>query len=163
SLSVSHCASRGEFGLLGRDCRTTKMRKRDARPIIALNAARIRLCVKTLIPRLAQTPGTSGRIRKAENSKTRDRSDPVRGGARGTGIQHSPPQIQAFAKILWDWRTMRPPNSSQPGVSGLPMNMLKGLIRPQLVLIVCEGDLPGVARGASVILHPPVRRTSCSL
>jgi hypothetical protein len=28
-----------EFGLLGRDCRTTKMRKRDARAAIAANAA----------------------------------------------------------------------------------------------------------------------------
>jgi len=30
----------------GRDCRTTKMRKRDVRAVIAANAAQIRLCVK---------------------------------------------------------------------------------------------------------------------
>jgi hypothetical protein len=35
-----------EFGLLCRDCRTTKMRKRDARAAIAANTARIRLCAK---------------------------------------------------------------------------------------------------------------------
>jgi hypothetical protein len=42
---------------------------------IAANVARIRLWVKIVIARLAQSPGTSGRICKAEKSKTRDRSD----------------------------------------------------------------------------------------
>jgi hypothetical protein len=46
-----------EFGLPGGDCRTTKMRKRDGRAAIAANAARIRLCVKAGIARLAQNPG----------------------------------------------------------------------------------------------------------
>jgi hypothetical protein len=41
---------------LGRDCRTTKMRKRDARAIIASIAARIRLCVKTVVAGVAQSP-----------------------------------------------------------------------------------------------------------
>jgi hypothetical protein len=41
--------------LPGRDCRTTKMPKRDARAAIAANAAQIRLCVKTVIARLAQS------------------------------------------------------------------------------------------------------------
>src|SRR6266550_4967463 len=49
-----------EFGLPDRDCRTTKMRERDARAAIAANAAQIRLCVKTFVARLAQSPGTSG-------------------------------------------------------------------------------------------------------
>src|SRR5439155_24397267 len=64
-----------EFGLPRRDCRTTKMRKRDARAAVAAKAAQIRLCVKTFVDRLAQSPGTSGRICKAEKSKTRHRSD----------------------------------------------------------------------------------------
>jgi hypothetical protein len=64
-----------EFGLLGRDCRTTKTRKRDARAFIASNAARIRLCVKTVVRGLAQSPGTNEGIRKAEKSKTQDASD----------------------------------------------------------------------------------------
>ena len=51
------------------------MRERDARAAIAANAAQIRLCVKTVIARLAQSPGTNERICKAEKSKTRDRSD----------------------------------------------------------------------------------------
>ena len=41
--------SQREFGVLGRDCRTAKMRKRDACAIIASIAARIRLCVKTVV------------------------------------------------------------------------------------------------------------------
>src|SRR5262245_21199238 len=49
-------ARQREFGLPGRDCRTTKMRKRDARAAIAANAAQIRLCVKAIIARLAQSP-----------------------------------------------------------------------------------------------------------
>jgi len=68
-------ARQREFGLSGRDCRTTKMRKRDAREAIAANAAKIRLCVKAIIARLAQSPGTSGRTCKAAKSKTRDASD----------------------------------------------------------------------------------------
>src|SRR5207244_5318715 len=59
----------------GRHCRTTKMRERDARAAIAANAAQMRLCVKTVIARLAQSPGTGGRICKAEKSKTQDTSD----------------------------------------------------------------------------------------
>jgi len=51
------------------------MRERDARAAIAANAAQIRLCVNTVIARWAQSPGTSGRICKAEKSKTRDRTD----------------------------------------------------------------------------------------
>jgi hypothetical protein len=51
------------------------MRKRDVRAAIAANAAQIRLCVKTIIALLAQSPGTSGRFCKAEKSKTRDKSD----------------------------------------------------------------------------------------
>jgi hypothetical protein len=74
-LSLCVWLAQREFGLLGRDCRTTKMRQRDWRAVIASNAARIRLCVKIVIARLAQSPGTSGRICKAEKSKTRDRSD----------------------------------------------------------------------------------------
>jgi hypothetical protein len=73
SLCVS--LAQGEFGLPSRDCRTTKMRERDARAAIAANAAQIRLCVKTVIARLAQSPGTGGRICKAQKSKTRDTSD----------------------------------------------------------------------------------------
>src|SRR5262249_58510332 len=68
-------ARQREFGLPGRDCRTTKMRKRDARAAIAANAAQMRLCVKAIMARLAQSPGTSGRICKAAKSKTRDTSD----------------------------------------------------------------------------------------
>ena len=45
------------------------------RAAIAANAVQIRLCVKTVIARLAQSRGTSGRICKAGKSKTRDRSD----------------------------------------------------------------------------------------
>jgi hypothetical protein len=51
------------------------MRERDARTAIAANAAQIRLCVKTVVARLAQGPGITGRIFKGEKSKTRDRSD----------------------------------------------------------------------------------------
>src|SRR6266576_2360440 len=74
-LSLCVSLAQREFGLPGRDCRTTKMRERDARAAIAANAAQIRLCVNTVIARWAQSPGTSGRICKAEKSKTRDRSD----------------------------------------------------------------------------------------
>src|SRR5258708_20386074 len=74
-LTLCVSPARREFGLLGGDCRTTKMRKRDARAAIAANAARIRLCIKTAIARLAQSPGSSGRICKAKKSKTRDASD----------------------------------------------------------------------------------------
>jgi len=44
---LSSCVSLGqrEFGLSGRDCRTTKMRERDTRAAIAANAAQIRLGV----------------------------------------------------------------------------------------------------------------------
>ena len=63
-------ARQREFGLSGRDCRTTKMRERDTRAAIAANAAQIRLGVKSIIARLPQSPGTSGRICKAEKSKT---------------------------------------------------------------------------------------------
>jgi hypothetical protein len=59
-----------EFGLLGRDCRTTKMRQRDARAAIAANAARIRLCMKTVVAGVTQSPGTNEGTRKAEKSKT---------------------------------------------------------------------------------------------
>jgi hypothetical protein len=51
------------------------MRERDAGAAIATNAAQIRLCVKTVIAQLAQSPGTGGRICKAEKPKTRDTSD----------------------------------------------------------------------------------------
>ena len=51
------------------------MRERDARGVIVANAAQLRLCVKTVIARLAQSAGTGGRICKAEKSKTRDTSD----------------------------------------------------------------------------------------
>ena len=74
-LSLCVSLAQREFGLPGRDCRTTKMRERDARAATAANAAQIRLCVKTVIARLAQSPGTGGRICKAEKSKTRDTSD----------------------------------------------------------------------------------------
>src|SRR6516164_3887256 len=76
----------GRFRLPGRDCRTTKMRKRDASAAIAANAGRIRLCVKTVIAGLAQTPGTSARICKTEKSKTRDRSD-TQFVAEGVGFE----------------------------------------------------------------------------
>jgi len=77
NFSVSHYSSRSPsaIGLPGRDCRTTKMRERDARAAIAANAAHIRLCVKTDVARLAQSPGTSGRIFTAVKAKTRDTSD----------------------------------------------------------------------------------------
>ena len=39
------------------------MRKRDARAAIAANAARIRLCVKTVVAGVAQSPGTNEGIR----------------------------------------------------------------------------------------------------
>ena len=74
-LSLCVSLAQREFGLPGRDCRTTKIRKRDARAAIAANGARIRLCVKTVVARLAQSPGTSGRICTAVKSKTRDTSD----------------------------------------------------------------------------------------
>jgi len=74
-LSLCVLPAQREFGLPGRDCRTTKMRERDARGVIVANAAQLRLCVKTVIARLAQSAGTGGRICKAEKSKTRDTSD----------------------------------------------------------------------------------------
>src|SRR5215467_7865986 len=74
-LSLCVSLAQRELGLPGRDCRTTKMRERDARAAIPANAAQIRLCVKTVIAGWAQSPGTSGRICKTEKSKTRDRSD----------------------------------------------------------------------------------------
>ena len=97
------CASpaQHEVGLLGRDCRTTKMRKRDARAAIVANAARIRLCVKTVVARLAQRPGSSGRICKAKKVKnTRRVSCLVRGGASGIRSQGtSKPGKRACASI----------------------------------------------------------------
>ena len=74
-LSLCVSLAQRELGLPGRDCRTTKMRERDARAAIPANAAQIRLCVKTVIARWAQSAGTSGRICTAEKSKTRDASD----------------------------------------------------------------------------------------
>jgi len=68
-LSLCVSLAQREFGSSGRDCRTTKMRERDARAVIAANAAQIRLCVKTVVARLAQSPGTGGRICKAEKPK----------------------------------------------------------------------------------------------
>src|SRR5262249_34438921 len=58
-----------EFGLPGRDCRTTKMRKRDARAAIAANAAQIRLCVRAIIARLAQSPGLAEEFAKQQSQK----------------------------------------------------------------------------------------------
>src|SRR5215813_10041230 len=55
--------------LLGRDCRTTKMRERDARAAIAANAAQIRLCVKTVIARLAQVPELAEAFAKQRSQK----------------------------------------------------------------------------------------------
>jgi hypothetical protein len=69
-LSLCVWLAQREFGLLGRDCRTTKMRKRDARAAIAANAARIRLCMKTVVAGVTQSPGTNEGTRKAEKSKT---------------------------------------------------------------------------------------------
>ena len=67
-LTLCVSLAQREFGLLGRDCRTTKMRKRDARAAIAANAARIRLCVKTVVARLAQSPGTTEEFAKIEET-----------------------------------------------------------------------------------------------
>src|SRR5215813_13959831 len=55
--------------LLGRDCRTTKMRERDARAAIAANAAQIRLCVKTVIARVAQVPELAEAFAKQRSQK----------------------------------------------------------------------------------------------
>jgi hypothetical protein len=74
-LSLCVSLAQREFGLSDRDCRTTKMRERDVRAAIGANAAQIRLCVKIIIARLPQSPGTGGGICKAEKSKTREGSD----------------------------------------------------------------------------------------
>src|SRR5262249_18943600 len=80
-LSLCVSPAQREVGLPGRDCRTTKMRERDARAAIAANAAQIRLCVKTVIARSARSPGTGGRICKARKVKnTRHVRYSVRGG-----------------------------------------------------------------------------------
>jgi hypothetical protein len=50
------------------------MRKRDSRAVIASNATGIRLCVKTVVAQLPQSPGINGGIRKEEKPKTRDTS-----------------------------------------------------------------------------------------
>src|SRR5258707_12792658 len=74
-LRESLLLAQREFGLLGGDCRTTKMRKRDARAAIVANAARIRLCVKTVVAPLAQSPGADKGICTEEKSKTPYTSD----------------------------------------------------------------------------------------
>ena len=93
-LSLCVSLAQREFALPGRDCRTTKIRKRDARAAIAANAARIRLCVKTVVARLAQSPGTSGRIAKQKSQKHK------------TG------------QILSSWRRGSPPNPQQVCLCG---------------------------------------------
>jgi len=66
-LSVS--LSPHEFDCRARDCRTTTLRKRDARVSIAANAGRIRLRAKTVVARFVQSPGTSERIRTPSKTK----------------------------------------------------------------------------------------------
>jgi hypothetical protein len=55
-----------ELGLSSRECRIIKMRERAPRATIAANAAQIRLCVKTVIARLALSAGTGGNLQSKE-------------------------------------------------------------------------------------------------
>src|SRR5262249_24079084 len=68
----SHYASRPLSAISlcrARDCRTNKMRERDARAAIAANAAQIRLCVKTVIARVAQVPELAEAFAKQRSQK----------------------------------------------------------------------------------------------
>ena len=103
-LSLCVSLAQREFGLSDRDCRTTKMRERDVRAAIAANAAQIRLCVKTIIARLPQSPGTGGGICKAEKSKTRERSDTQFVAVDAALIEPvSADQIPCYTGICWEF------------------------------------------------------------
>ena len=59
-----------EILLLSRDCRTTEIRQRDSHVADASNVGRIRLCAKSVVAKVAQSPGKCAGIRTTSATKT---------------------------------------------------------------------------------------------